>query len=296
MGLRIRTNIQSMNAQRRLAESSRASGNSMEKLSSGYRINKSADDAAGLAISEKLRAGIRSEKQAKRNANDGISMLQVAEGSMNEVSNILIRMREISTQAASDTITNTEREFTNREYRELVSEIDRISNTTDFNGIKLLKGLEGNEGMSSEVLSLHVGRGSSYEEGSNVDTIEVNIEEMKFNSDTLGLVDSNIGPEEIGGDFERATAAQQLDTIDNALNTLASMRATVGAKQNRLNSTIRNLDVSIENQSATQSRIRDVDYASETAEYTQSNILKQGGVSVLAQSNSLPELALGLLR
>lgn len=296
MGLRIRTNIQSMNAQRRLAESSRASGNSMEKLSSGYRINKSADDAAGLAISEKLRAGIRSEKQAKRNANDGISMLQVAEGSMNEVSNILIRMREISTQAASDTISNTEREFTNREYRELVSEIDRISNTTDFNGIKLLKGLEGNEGMSSEVLSLHVGRGSSYEEGSNVDTIEVNIEEMKFNSDTLGLVDSNIGPEEIGGDFERATAAQQLDTIDNALNTLASMRATVGAKQNRLNSTIRNLDVSIENQSATQSRIRDVDYASETAEYTQSNILKQGGVSVLAQSNSLPELALGLLR
>lgn len=295
MGLRIRTNVQSMNAQRQLANSNRASGSSMEKLASGYRINKSADDAAGLAISEKLKVTIRSEEQAKRNANDGISMLQVAEGSMNEVSNILIRMRELTTQAASDTISNSDREFTNREYRELVSEIDRISNTTDFNGVKLIQGTEGNDEISGP-LTLHVGKGSMVEEGANVDTIEINIDDMKLNSETLALADSNIGPDEIGGSFERSTAAEQLGTIDRALQSVASMRATLGAKQNRLNSTVRNLEVSIENQSASNSRIRDVDYASETAEYTKQNILKQGGASVLAQSNSLPELALGLLR
>ncbi|MDB2447161.1 flagellin [bacterium] len=296
MGLRIRTNVQSINSQRRLGESIGAAGESMEKLSSGYRINKSADDAAGLAISEKMKAGIRSEKQAKRNANDGISMLQVAEGSMNEVSNILVRMRELSTQSASDTVSNKEREYTNREYRQLVNEIDRISNTTDFNGIKLLQGQEGNEALEGENLAIQVGKGSMVEEGANVDTIEINIEEMKFNAESLALTDSHIGPEEVDGGFARTTAAAQLDTIDTALDSVSSMRATIGAKQNRLNSTIRNLDVSIENQSAANSRIRDVDYASESATYTKQNILKQGGASVLAQANALPELALGLLR
>ena len=161
MGLRIRTNVQSLNAQRRLGESNKAAGNSMEKLASGYRINKSADDAAGLAISEKMKAGIVSEKQAKRNANDGVSMLQVAEGAMNEVSNILVRMRELATQASSDTISNNEREYTNREYTQLTEEIDRISNVTEFSGVKLLKG-EGakeNDGISGGEFTIHIGKG-----------------------------------------------------------------------------------------------------------------------------------------
>jgi flagellin len=278
MGLRIRTNVQSLNAQRRLGESNKASGESMEKLASGYRINKSADDAAGLAISEKMKAGIRSEKQAKRNANDGISMLQVAEGAMNEVSNILIRMRELATQSASDTVSDTEREFTNREYSQLTEEIDRISNSTEFSGIKLLQ--------AEEELQIHVGKGDGSED--NTDRISIDVAEMATSADTL-----SVGGTEI---TSRDAASEQLNTLDAALEQVASNRATIGAKQNRLNSTIRNLEVSIENQSAANSRIRDVDYASESAEYTQQNILKQGGVSVLAQSNSLPELALGLLR
>jgi flagellin len=278
MGLRIRTNVQSLNAQRRLGDSNKSSGESMEKLASGYRINKSADDAAGLAISEKMKAGIRSEKQAKRNASDGISMLQVAEGAMNEVSNILIRMRELATQSASDTVSNTEREFTNREYAQLTDEIDRISNVTNFSGIKLLQ--------TEDTLQVHVGKGDGSVE--NTDRIEINAAEMATSAAILNVEGTEI--------TTRDTAAEQLSVVDAALEQVASNRATIGAKQNRLNSTIRNLEVSIENQSAANSRIRDVDYASESAEYTQQNILKQGGASVLAQSNSLPELALGLLR
>lgn len=289
MGLRIRTNVQSLNAQRRLGESNKAAGNSMEKLASGYRINKSADDAAGLAISEKMKAGIVSEKQAKRNANDGVSMLQVAEGAMNEVSNILVRMRELATQASSDTISNNEREYTNREYTQLTEEIDRISNVTEFSGIKLLKGegAEGNEGISGGEFTIHIGKGDGSEE--NTDTITVAMDDLKMSTESLGVNDSAINE-------GREQAADQLSLIDDALNNVASTRATIGAKQNRLQSTIRNLDVSIENQSAARSQIKDVDYAEESANYTQQNILKQGGASVLAQSNSLPELALGLLR
>lgn len=294
MGLRIRTNVQSINAQRRLGESTRASGESMEKMSSGYRINKSADDAAGLAISEKMKAGIRSEKQAKRNANDGVSMLQVTEGAMNEVSNILVRMRELATQAASDTVSNTEREFSNREYQQLIEEVDRISNATDFSGIKMLKGEiesfsdgEKSTDSLSESLTIHVGKGDGSNE--NTDTITIDTESVRMDTGSLGIADTNISE-------GREVAAENINTIDAALNSVASTRATIGAKQNRLLSTIRNLEVSIENQSAANSRIRDVDYASESAEMTQQNILKQGGASVLAQANSAPELALGLLR
>ncbi|MDB2447160.1 flagellin [bacterium] len=296
MGLRIRTNVQSLTAQRNLSGTNKAAGESMNKLSSGYRINKSADDAAGLAISEKMKAGIVSEKQAKRNANDGVSMLQVAEGAMNEVSNILVRMRELTVQSASDTVSNVEREFTNREYTQLTEEIDRISNVTDFSGVNLLKGQDGNEGIDSENLTIHVGKGANVGPEANADTIDINIDAMKMDSETLGLSGSAIGPEEPGGSYSRENSAEQLVKLDDALNNVASQRATIGAKQNRLQSTMRNLDVSIENQSAAKSRIKDVDYASESATYAQQNILKQGGASILAQSNSLPELALGLLR
>lgn len=278
MGLRIQTNVQSINAQRRLGHSIKAGGESMEKLASGFRINKAADDAAGLAISEKMKAGIRSEKQAKRNANDGVSMLQTAEGAMNEVSNILIRMRELATQSASDTVSDVERDFTNREYSELISEIDRIANVTEFTGTKLLR-------MDGE-FEIHVGRGDGSED--NTDRITIDPLQMQTSSDELGVNGSEI--------TSRDGAAEQLTTLDDAIVKVASNRASIGAKQNRINSAIRTLEVSIENQSAANSRIRDVDYATETAEYTKQNILKQGGASVLAQSNQLPEMALGLLR
>jgi flagellin len=266
----------------------------MERLASGFRINKAADDAAGLGISEGLRAKIRSMGQAKRNASDGVSMIQVAEGSMNEISNILIRLRELSTQAASDTIGNKERAFANKEYVELVEEIDRIGNITEFNGIKLLKG--GNDEGSMTNLSIHVDVGDGSQP--NRDTIELDLSKMVVGAkDAFGLdVGSAIGPVESGEDFQRETAAQKLTVIDQALHKVNSMRADLGAKQSRLQSTISNLSVAHENASATHSRIKDVDFAEETASFTQNRILQQGGISILSQANSMPELAMNLLR
>jgi flagellin len=279
MGLRIRTNIQSINAQRRLESTTHDLGESMAKMASGYRINKAADDSAGLAISEQNRAFIRSLSQAKRNAMDGVSMLQVAEGGMNEVSNILIRLRELSTQAASDTISNTERSFTNREYSELVDEVDRITATTEFNGIYLLRG--GNkDGDPMEDFTIHVGAGA--EEG--IDTLKVDLKSMviqTYGDDGLGLssegaqIGPAIGDDPKTSDFTRGMAAEKLKVLDGALSKINGMRATLGAKQNRLNSTISNISIAHENISAANSRIRDVDYAEETASFTQSKILQQ---------------------
>jgi flagellin len=267
----------------------------MTKLASGYRINKAADDAAGLAISETNRSKIRSLAQAKRNANDGVSLIQVAEGGMNEISNILIRLRELATQAASDTIGNAERSFTNREYTQLVSEIDRISNSTEFNGIRLLKG--GNEDGDLDTLTVHVGAGDGSQE--NVDTLDLDVQAMKLlATDNLGLdTEEEIGPiDPKNSDFVRTTAAMKLTVIDNALSHVNGVRAELGAKQNRLNSTISSLGIMHENLSAATSRIKDVDYAQATAQFTQGRILQQSGVSVLQQASSLPELALSLLR
>lgn len=294
MGLRIRTNVPSLTAQRRLGETTDRMQSNMEKLSSGYRINKSADDAAGLAISETLGAKIRSLGQAKRNANDGISLIQVAEGSMNEISNILIRMRELAVQSASDTIGDLERSYTNKEYNELVSEIDRIANTTEFNGLNLLQGSDGNEGL--ENLTIHVGSGSGIVE--NTDTIDINIEDIKLNAaEVLGVEGGEaIGPLAADGDFSRETAAEKLSVLDDAIKKVAGNRATLGSKQSRLSSTINNLSIQIENMSTSRSRIRDVDFASETALFTQNRILAQAGSSVLSQASSIPELAVNLIR
>ena len=295
MGLRIRTNISSLNAQRKLSETTQKLSTNMEKLAGGHRINKAADDAAGMGVSENLRAKLRSMAQAKRNASDGVSLIQVAEAGMNEVSNILIRLRELSTQAASDTIGNRERSFANKEYMELVEEIDRIGNVTEFNGIRLLRG--GNEEGSLEKLTLHVGRGDGSKP--NHDTIDLNLGSLKIMSEeTFGITPENgIGPTDIHDDsFGRESAAEKLNVLDNALNLVNNMRAELGAKQSRLNSTINNLSIAEENMSASRSRIRDVDFASETAKYTQNRILQQGGASVLSQANAMPELALTLLR
>ncbi len=293
MGLRIRTNVPALIAQRRLQSTTSEMANNMEKLSSGNRINKSADDAAGLAISDTLTAKIRSLDQAKRNANDGVSLIQVAEGSMNEISNILVRMRELSTQAASDTIGNQERSFANKEYTQLVDEIDRISNTTEFNGINLLGGADKNNGVGE--LTIHIGAGDGAQE--NTDTFALNIDSIKLDAqNVLGLnKDAEIGPTAPDGDFDRASAAEKLGVIDKAIKTVAGNRALLGAKQSRLNSAITNLGSQIENMSTTRSRIRDVDYAEVTAQFTQNRILAQAGTSVLAQASAVPELSLKLL-
>ncbi len=293
MGLRIRTNVPALIAQRRLQGTTNEMSNNMEKLSSGNRINRSADDAAGLAISDTLTAKIRSLGQAKRNANDGVSLIQVAEGSMNEISNILIRMRELTTQAASDTIGNQERSFANKEYTQLVDEIDRISNTTEFNGLSLLGGANKNNGVGE--LTLHIGAGDGAAE--NTDTFAINIENIKLDAQNiLGLgKEAEIGPTTADGDFDRATAAEKLGVIDQAIKTVAGNRALLGAKQSRLNSAINNLGSQIENMATTRSRIRDVDFAEVTAEFTQNRILAQAGTSILAQASSVPELSLKLL-
>jgi flagellin len=264
---------------------------SMEKLSSGYRINKSADDAAGLAVSGSMNAKIRGLNVARRNANDAISMIQVAEGSMNEMSNITVRMRELTVQAASDTIGDTERGYLNREYVQLVDEFDRIAKTTEFNGTMLF-----DSGDQTEYV-IQVGtNGSAPDE--NLDTIRVDLEGIQFSSESIGLgKGSEIGPSETGGSGPtRNEIAEKLSTIDDALTRIASERATLGAVQSRMGSSINNLSINIENLDTARSRIMDVDFASETANLTQSRILVAASASVLGQANSAPEVALQLLR
>ena len=293
MGLRVRTNMASVIAQRNLRESSHQLRQDMEKLSSGYRINKAADDAAGLGIADKMKGRIRSLNQAQRNANDGISMIQVAEGSMNEISNILTRMRELATQSSSDTIGNLERVFANREYTQLVDEIDRIARTTDFNGRPLLLGLDA---LGQEDFVLHIGGGDAQE--ANTDALYIDMDVLKIETvETLNLgKEAEIGPAAIGDDFSRTTAAEKLTVVDQALEAVANNRAFLGAQQSRLNSTVGNLGIQIENLKSAHSRIRDVDFAAVTASFTQNRILQQGGAAVLAQANQAPELALSLLR
>jgi len=280
-------------AQRNLRESSHELRQDMEKLSSGFRINKAADDAAGLAIADKMKGRIRSLNQAQRNANDGISMIQVAEGSMNEISNILTRMRELATQSASDTIGNIERTFANREYVQLVDEIDRIARTSDFNGRPLLLGLEA---MGQEDYVLHIGGGDGHQP--NTDTVVLDMDLLKvISEETLALgKGAEIGPANIGDSFERSIAAEKLTVVDHAFESIANTRAFLGAQQSRLNSTVSNMGIQIENLKSAHSRIRDVDFAAVTASFTQNRILQQGGAAVLAQANQAPELALSLLR
>ena len=294
MGLRIRTNIASLQAQRGVATSTNAMSETAAQLSSGYRINKAADDAAGLAISTNLTGRVRSLEQASRNASDGISLVQVAESGMNEMSNILTRLRELAVQSSSDTIGNTERSYANREYTQMVQELDRIANSTEFNGVKLLKGAEANVG--ENLLTIHVGAGDGKAE--NTDSIRINIDDMKLvpGEDFALGVGAEIGPVAVGDSFDRQTAVDKLGVIDTAMQRLASTRANMGAQQNRLQSAVTSLSSQVENYKAANSRIRDVDFASASATFTQSKILQQAGVSVLSQANSQPEAALALLR
>lgn len=276
MGLRINTNVTSLAAQRTLGNTTTDQAKTLNKLSSGTRIVRSADDAAGLAISEKLKAQVRGINQAERNANDGISMIQVAEGGLNEVSNILVRMRELSVQAASDTVGDSERAFTDLEYQNLKQEIERISQVTEFNGKKLLNG----EGETYD-----------FQIGINNDDFQ---DRIKFNTEMLNSGISSLGVDGLGVG-NKADAQNGLAAIDSAIQAVSGKRAELGAKQNRLTSTVQNLQTSSENLSSANSRIRDTDYAAETAKNAKLNILSAAGTSVLAQSNSQGSSALKLI-
>ncbi|MGZ3654809.1 MAG: flagellin N-terminal helical domain-containing protein [Bdellovibrionota bacterium] len=276
MGLRIATNVQSMNAQRNLGTSFEKQASSLNKLSSGARITKAGDDAAGLAISEKLKGSIRSMQQANRNANDGISLIQTAEGGINEVSNILLRLRELSVQAASDTVGDVERGFTDKEFQNLKSEIDRISNVTKFNGTSLLNG-------SGKTLDFQVGIENSPEN----DRLQYATQATDVTLGHLGLSST--------GTASKESAQENLGKIDMAIQAVNENRAGLGALQNRLSSTVNNLSISTENLAAANSRIRDTDMAAETSELTKQSILSQAGTAVLSQANSSQNLALKLL-
>lgn len=277
MGLRINTNVASLSAQRSLGITMRNQNDNLRKLSSGERITRSGDDAAGLAISENLKASIRGMRQAKRNAGDAISMLQTAEGGMNEISNIIIRLRELSVQAASDTIGSTERGFSDIEFQNLKEEIDRISKSTEFNGIKLLDGTGGK-------LEFQVG----IKNDPILDRLHYDGAGADASLEALGI--------SVDGVSTKEGAQAALKKLDDALVHVNGVRANFGALQNRLQSTSNNLEVSDENLSAANSRIRDVDVASETADMTKNNILMQAGISVLSQANQSSNSALKLLQ
>ncbi len=275
MGLRVNTNIGSINAQRNLSKVTDQLGGSYRRLSTGLRISTASDDAAGLAISERLRSQVRSLDQAKRNANDGISLTQTAEGALDEVSNILIRLRELSVQASNGTVGNADKDTLQQEFSTLVSEIDRIAQSTEFNGIKLLDG-------SSSNVSFQVGAG-----------VDASINQIGVSLDSVKITDLSINGQSIGS--ANGSTSNAIIAIDTTINTVSSLRGTLGAAQNRLSSTINNLSVQSENISAANSRIRDVDVAFETAQLTRNSIMQQAAISILAQANAQPSAALSLL-
>jgi flagellin len=272
----IRTNTASLNAQKNLMGTESMLNSSLSKLSSGFRITKAGDDAAGLGISSNLTAQIASYNQASRNAADGISVVQTAEGAMNETNNILSRLRELAMQSSSSGVGDTERGYIQAEVDQLVSEIDRVANSAEFNGTKLLDGTAG-------TLQFQVGiRNDDVN-----DRIEVDMSNIDATAGTLA-VDSL--------DFSSQTDAQDaLETIDEAIETVASARATLGAIGNRFNTVSATIRTASENLSAANSRIRDVDVAEETSAMSRAQVLMQAGVSVLAQANQLPQMAMKLL-
>jgi flagellin len=267
MGLRINTNVASLNAQRNLGSTRINMNKSLEKLSSGQRINRAGDDAAGLAISENLKAQIKGLGQAERNAEDGVSLVQIAEGALGE----------LSVQAASDTIGGTERKFLNVEFEQLTSEVDRIANSTEFNRVPLLNG-------TGAVFDIQIGTRND----PISDRLTFDASSADVNVAALGLNLASVS--------DKISAQNSLTSIDQAIISVSGIRADFGALQNRLQSTVNNIQVSIENLSSANSRVRDTDVAAETAELTKQNILMQAGTSVLSQANSSTNSALALIQ
>lgn len=275
MGLRIATNVPSMATQRNLEKTTGEAGKSYARLSSGNRITRSGDDAAGLSIANKLEASVRGMQMAQRNANDGISFVQTAEGGINEVSNILIRMRELGVQAASDTVGDAERGFINKEVQSLKSEVDRIAQVTNFNGTSLLNG----EG-KAQTIQVGISAGE-------MNRIEFDPSKTNVRASALGVA---------GIDYSSKDGAlDALGNIDEAIKRVNENRSELGALQNRLHSTSTSLGVATENMSEARSRIMDTDIAAETSTMVKNQILQNAGISVLSQANSAPNSALKLL-
>lgn len=275
MGMVINTNTMAINAQRNLSKTSTSLSTSMARLSSGERITAAKDDAAGLAISEKMKAQIRSLGQAERNANDGISLVQTAEGAMDEISGMLVRMRELAVQSANGTTDSAQKGFLNNEFGQLASEISRIADSTSFNGTNLLNG--------AASVTLQVGSGTS----TSNDQITVSLKDVSADSSAIAVNTLSIST------ASGATAA--MTQLDTAITNLSEQRGKLGAVQNRLSSTVRNLATTRENLSASNSRIRDVDVAEESVSMTRSQILMQAGTAVMAQANQVPSMALSLI-
>ena len=281
--MRINHNISSMIGTGALATQQASLTKSLEKLSTGLRINRASDDAAGLSVSESLRSKIRGMDRAKSNAGDGIALLQIAEGATGEINNILQRMRELAIQSATDTMTTVERSFIDKEFSQLMSEITRISSSASYNGMTLLDGGPSSFGVSGGQASvLHIGAGSS----ASVDRISVTITAI-----TLGALGMNAST----AVSTSASALSSLSIIDNAIRSVNTMRSDMGAYVNRLEFAISNLGNQVYNTQDAESRIRDVDFAKETTEFTRSQILTQSATSMLAQANQVPQGVLNLL-
>lgn len=276
MGMRITTNVPSLNAQRNMTSNTREMTKSMAQLSTGSRITKAGDDAAGLAISENLKAQIRSYGQASRNANDGISMIQTAEQGMGEVSNIVTRLRELGIQASSDTVGEVERSFIQKEVDSMKSEIQRVAQSTTFGSRKLLDGTGG-------VYDVHIGTGAN----ESTDWIAYDSSVSNVQTDNLGISDLDFSSKE--------GARAGLAALDTAQSNVNGSRATLGALQNRLTTTIDVLGTMNENMSAANSRIRDTDVAATSSELARNNVLLQGNVATLSQANQLPQMAMKLI-
>jgi flagellin len=271
--MRINHNIMALNTHRQLTANQFNGAKSIEKLSSGLRINRAGDDAAGLAISEKMRSQVRGLEQAQRNAQDGISLIQTAEGALNETHSILQRMRELAVQSANDTNTDADREALQAEVKQLISEVDRIAGDTEFNGQTLLSG-----GLATTGATLQIGANKDQ-------NIEVKIADMSASAlsvDTLSI-------------SGQASANTAIETIDAAIKDVSTERSSLGAYQNRLEHTINNLGTSAENLTAAESRVRDVDMAKEMMSFTKNNILTQASQAMLAQANMAPQGVLQLL-
>jgi flagellin len=285
MGIQINTNVQSLNAQRLLGQNTNNLGRSLEKLASGFRINKSSDDAAGLQISESLRSQIRGSQKANDNVQDGINVLNTADGSLSTITDNLQRMRELSVQGANDTLNTDQRSAINKELKQLTADISRIANATEFNGKKLF----------SSVTNFKIQVGAESASATNVlDIGGTNSALGTLQATSLGL--QAAGAAMKVGVGTNASALKAISTIDAALQTVGNRRASIGAMTNRLGSASTNLAISIENFSASESRIRNVDVAKESAEMTKNQILQQAAATVLGQANQAPNLALQLLR
>jgi len=270
----INHNITAINAQRNLGSVTGDIQKSLEKLSSGIRINRAGDDAAGLAISEKMRAQVNGLDMAKKNAQDSISLIQTAEGALGETHSILQRMRELSVQSANDSNTTADRSQLQQEINQLLSEVNRIGETTQFNGMNLLSGK-----FSSTALKFHVGPNQGQ-------TVTLNISSMRASALGISTISAS----------SQSAAETTITTLDSAISKVSTQRAKFGAIQNRLEHTLRNLGVASENLQAAESRIRDVDMASEMTNYSRSTIIAQSGTAMLAQANASPQMILQLLR